>query len=395
MGEQGPRAEHARALTAFEGQWLMRGHVRKRGKKWSIVIDVGTDERGKRKQRWHSGFETKREAEIELTKLLGQLQTGTYVVPTRRSLGEFLELEWLPAIRHTIRPLTYESYERGCRNHLVPLLGNVPLQRLTPAQVNAAYAKLLRKLAPGTVRQVHAVLHRALEAAVRWGYVARNVADAADPPSPTRKRELRTWTADELGRFLATASDHRLYSLFVLLASTGARRGEALGCRWEDLHLDAGRWQIRRARVPGAREVVESEPKTAAGRRVVALDPATARVLREWRKAQLEERLAWGPAWTDSGHTFTREDGVPLTPRQASDAFAGIVKRSGLPRIGGIHALRHSWATLALQAGVHPKVVAERLGHASVRITLDTYSHVTAGMQEEAAATVAHLVGLD
>jgi integrase len=373
----------------------MRGHVRKRGKKWSVVLDVGTDERGKRKQRWHSGYRTRNEAEDALTKLLGQIQTGTYVAPTKRTVGDFLEHEWLPAIRHTIRPLTFESYERGCRNYLVPLLGGVPLQRLTPAQVNAAYATLLARLAPGTVRQVHAVLHRALDAAVRWGYVVRNATDAADPPTPTRKRQLRTWTAEELTRFLTAANGHRLRPMFVLLASTGARRGEALGCRWEDLDLDTPRWQIRRARVPGARAVVESEPKTAAGRRVVALDAATVRVLQAWRKSQLEERMAWGPAWTDSGYVFTREDGVPLTPRQASDAFSALVKRVGVPRIGGIHALRHTWATLALQAGVHPKVVAERLGHSSVRITLDTYSHVTAGMQEDAATRVARLVGLD
>jgi integrase len=373
----------------------MRGHVRKRGKKWSIVLDVGADEHGKRRQQWHSGYRTKREAEEALTKLLGQLQTGTYVAPTKRTVGDFLEHEWLPAIEHTIRPLTFESYERASRNHLRPLLGDVLLQRLTAAQVNAAYATLLNRLAPGTVRQVHAVLHRALDAAVRWGYVVRNATDAADPPTPTRKRELRTWTADELTDFLAAAAGQRLRPLFVLLASSGARRGEALGCRWEDLDLDAGRWQIRRARVPGAHSVVVSEPKTTAGRRVVALDPATVRVLQAWRKRQLEERMAWGPAWTDSGYVFTREDGVPLTPRQASDAFTAMVKRAAARPVGGIHALRHTWATLALQAGVHPKVVAERLGHASVRITLDTYSHVTAGMQEDAAATVARLVGLD
>jgi integrase len=373
----------------------MRGHVRKRGKKWSVVLDIGTDERGKRRQKWHSGFATKREAEATLTRLLGHLQTGTYVAPTRMTVGIYLTAEWLPAIRHTIRPVTFESYERGCRNHLVPRLGDIALQRLIAAQVNGAYATLLARLAPGTVRQLHAILHRALADAVRWGYVVRNASDAADPPSPTRKRELRTWSTDELRTFLAAAREDRLYPLFALLASTGARRGEALGCRWEDLDLDAGRWQIRRARTSGAHTVLESEPKTTAGRRAVALDPATVRVLRDWRKSQLEERLGWGAAWTDSGYVFTREDGEPLTPRQASDAFTSLVKRAGVPRIGGIHSLRHTWATLALQAGVHPKVVAERLGHSSVRITLDVYSHVTAGMQEDAAARVARLVGLD
>jgi integrase len=143
-----------------------------------------------------------------------------------------------------------------------------------------------------------------------------------------------------------------------------------------------------------AGQVVEGTPKSARGLRSVALDPGTVRALRQWRKQQLEERMAWGAAWSDTGRVFTREDGSDLHPTRISETFDRLVKQSGLPRVR-LHDLRHGHATLALAAGVHPKVVQERLGHSSVAFTLDRYSHVVPAMQENAAATVARLVGLD
>jgi integrase len=188
--------------------------------------------------------------------------------------------------------------------------------------------------------------------------------------------------------------EERLYPLWVVLGSTGMRRGEALGARWQDVDLDAARWQVRRTLVAIDHELRESTPKTDHGRRSVALDAGTVQILRDWRKRQLEERMAWGPAWTDTGRVFTREDGTDLHPERVSELFDRLVKRSKLPRLT-VHGLRHTHATLALAAGVHPKVVQERLGHSSVAFTLDRYSHAIPAMQEDAAATVARLVGLD
>jgi integrase len=153
-------------------------------------------------------------------------------------------------------------------------------------------------------------------------------------------------------------------------------------------------WQVRRTLLPVAGRTVESTPKSARGMRSVALDPAARPTLRKWRKRQLEERMAWGAAWIDTGRVFTREDGSDLNPTRVSEAFDRLVKRCGLPRIR-LHDLRHGHATLALAAGIHPTVVQERLGHSSVAFTLDRYSHVVPAMQEDAAATVARLVGLD
>jgi integrase len=359
----------------------MKGTVIKRGGTYSVVVERERDPlTGKRKREWHSGFRTKRDAEEARVRILAGIQRGEHVEPSRMTVAEFLVGEWLPAVRASVAPSTYGMFERSVRNHLAPGIGRLPVQRLTAAHVNALYGELLDTLAQSTVRQHHAVLHRALADAVRWGYVVRNVADSATAPRPPKSEKLKTWTAAELRTFLGGVSDDRLYALWHLLATTGARRAEAAGADWRDVDLDAGTWQV-------------GTSKTARGRRSIALDAGTVAVLRAHRKRQLEERLAWGPAYTDSGRVFTRENGAPVEPHNVTHMFAGLVRKSGLPYIS-VHGLRHTWATLALSAGVHPVVVQERLGHSSVKVTLDTYSHAVPAMQADAAATVASLIAV-
>ena len=172
---------------------------------------------------------------------------------------------------------------------------------------------------------------------------------------------------------------------------TGMRRGEAIGLRWQDVDLENARLSVRRALIPINREVVISEPKTAKGRRSIALDPATVEVLKSQAARQLDEQHEWDEAWVETGLVFTAENGQALDPESVSRHFRQAMKKAMLPAIR-LHDLRHTHATLALQAGVHPKVVSERLGHATVSITLDTYSHAIPAMQEEAAALIAGLV---
>lgn len=190
----------------------MRGHIRKRGSTWAVVVDVGRDEDGRRQQKWHSGFRTKREANEALTEILGQLATGQYVASSSLTVGRFLEEEWLPAIRASIRPLTFESYAGNVRNHLVPRLGSVSVQRLTPSMLNSMYAALGETLSPRTVRYIHAILRRAFADAVKWNRLARSPVDAADPPSPRAggTRVMCTWSSSELARFLERTRDDRL-----------------------------------------------------------------------------------------------------------------------------------------------------------------------------------------
>ena len=250
---------------------------------------------------------------------------------------------------------------------------------------------MARELTALSVRHVHAVLHRALKDAVRWGRLARNPADLADPPRVTaRGHELRTWSAEQLAAFLNSQRTDGQYALWQVLAMTGLRRGEALGLRWRDVDLEAGRLCVRRSLVPEGSQVAFHEPKTARGRRVVALDPDTVAVLRDQAAQQLTDQSAT-ENWDDTGLVFTNGAGQALHPWLVSRCFRAALKEAMLPDIR-LHDLRHTHATLALQAGIHPKVVSERLGHATVAITLDTYSHAIPAMHEEAATRIAELV---
>ena len=407
----------------------MRGHVKKRST-WQFVIDLGLhplqgcptcrkrfwlereplqhcpkchgplEDRLARRQEFHTGYASKREAEEELAKALASITYGTYTQPSKMLLGEFLKNDWLPAIESTIRPTTFLSYRGHVECHLVPALGRVPLQQLTGAQINAFYAKLMsqgandgkRKISPSTVRRIHATLHRAMKDAVRWNKIPRSPADAADPPRAlAADHEMKVWSLEELKVFLAGERESRLYPLWLTLATTGMRRGETLGLRWNDVDLEARSLSICQTLVMTGYQPLLSTPKTRRGKRLVALDPATTTALREHRRRQKEERQAAGSPWKDSGFVFTKEDGEPYHPERVSKLFLQAVKKAGLPSIR-LHDLRHTYATLALGAGVHPKIVSERLGHANIGITLDCYSHCLPALSEEAACRVAALL---
>jgi integrase len=374
----------------------MRGHTRKRGDRWYYVIDVGHHEKGKRKQRWVSktadglAFTSRKAAQQALTDALSRLHQGNDVEPSRQTVGEYLT-EWLEASRGRVKPTTISGYRQFVHHDIIPALGGIRLQGLTPAKLNAFYAALSeRGLKPKSVRNCHVVIHKALADGVRWGRIVRNPADLADPPRVPRS-EMRVWDLAQLRRFLAHVAEDRLYAAWIVAATTGVRRGELLGLRWSDVDLDGGRVRITQALVVVDGKPAISDPKTAKGRRQLALDPDTVAALMAHRVRQMQERLKWGETYVDSGLCFTREDGSPVSPEWFSDAFARHAAKARLPRVR-LHDVRHSYATAALAAGVHPKIVSERLGHSSVGITLDRYSHVVTGMDELAAARVAGLI---
>ena len=380
----------------------MRGSIVKRGKSYSVVLDLDPDPTtGRRRQRWHSGYRTKKEASAALAELVSSVNRGAYVPKSRQTLSGYVE-EWLAAIAPTVRPSTHYSYARNLRLHVLPYLGSTPLAAVDAGALNGLYARLLADgrrdhegggLSARSVRYVHTIAHRAFKDAVRWGRLVRNLAEAADPPRATSSGspEMVTWTAAQLRTFLDGVRDDRLGAAYVLLATTGMRRGEALGLRWTDLDLDSGRAAVRQTVIAVNHVPTLGTPKTAKGRRTISLDPATVATLRELRKRQAAERLLMGTGWTDHGLVFCRVDGGLLHPERFSRSFGDRVRQLGLPRVR-LHDLRHGWATMALGAGVHPKVVQERLGHANIGITLDVYSHVTAGLHDDAAERVASLV---
>lgn len=369
---------------------------------WSFVVDLPPHPDGRRRQARRRGFRTKAEAQAALDDLRVDVRRGAYVAPAKQTLGEFLEDDWLPAIRSTIAPSTFESYQRYVALHVIPRIGGVRLQLLDAGVLNKLYSDLLENgrrdgkpggLSARTVRYIHTIVGRALREAVAWGRISRNPADAAQPPSASRARppEMRTWDGPTLARFLELVRDDRHYPAWLFLATTGCRRGEALGLRWSDVDLDDGRAVFRQTITAIAHKIeITSTTKTGKAR-PIELDEATVAALRSVRARQAEERLLLGADYHDHDLVFARADGDPVHPEYFSMAFDRRVARYKLPRIR-LHDLRHTWATLALSAGVDVKIVSERLGHASAKITWDIYQHVTPTMQANAAETVARLI---
>ncbi len=375
----------------------MRGSVIKRGRTWSYVLYLGRDEDGKKRQKWVGGFRTRREAESAVTEALDRMRTGTWADAGRTTVSEYLE-EWLAGIRPTVREKTAASYAAAMRDWVIPRIGSQCLVDLNAPRLRALYAELLESgrrdgkggLSPRSVQYAHRILFHALKDAAEAGLLARNPASLVRAPR-VPKPSMEVWSADEARRFIDSIETDRLRALWILMITTGVRRGEALGLQWNDVDMNLSRLAIRRSRVAVGYEVLEAEPKTRSARRSVSLDSTTVRALVTHRRHQREERLAAGPAWIESEYLFTTEDGSPLHPGRVSKLFMQHVDASGLRRIR-LHDLRHTAATLALTAGVHPKVVQERLGHANVSVTLDVYSHVLEGLQEDAASKVESLV---
>ncbi len=365
----------------------MRGTIRQRSKgSWQLIFDAPREADGKRRQARQTIHGTKKEAEAKLRELLTAMERGDYVAPTSETMGAFLR-HWLDNYAAThVSPRTYRDYDGIVRRYLQPALGGLPLARVKPQHVQGLHATLLgRGLSPRTVLHTHRVLSEALSHAVKWQLVARNVCDAVDAPRPERK-EMAALDAHGVARLLAASEATPYRDLFSVAIYTGLRRSELLGLRWTDVDLDRGRLSVVAGlhRLTG-KGLVLLPTKTARSRRSVSVGAEALDTLRHVRMQQLENRLAAGPAWHDTGFVFTKGDGSPIDPEKVTHAFARVARGAGLTGVR-FHDLRHTHASLMLQAGVHPKVVSERLGHASVTITLDTYSHVLPGLQEDATA---------
>jgi integrase len=382
--------------------------------KWYFVVDISVPG-GPRRQARRRGFPTKKAAQAALTDLLGKVAEGSYVEPSKLTVREFVETRWLPIVATEIRPSTLDSYRRNLRLHVLPRIWVVRLQALDAATLQAMYAALLRDgradhavgvgLAPRTVAYVHWIVKSVLKAAVEWELIVRNPAERTKPPRPkaagNRHATIHTWTRDELRAFLDATAGEPLYPLWLLLATTGVRRGEALGLGWSAVDLDAGTISIRRTLVDvttsgTGRRPIFSDPKTVRGNRVIQLDSATVAALRDYRDEKAKDLASLGRQ-AEADLVFTHGDGRALHPERLSRAFLRRLRRAGLPVIR-LHDLRHTWATLGFQGGVHPKIVSERLGHSTITITLETYSHVMPAMHADAAELVAGVIlggGLD
>ena len=376
---------------AVRGCVAMKGHVRQRSKgSWSIVIDVGRDpQSGKRRQQWHTVHGTKREAEAKLRELLQSVERGGYVKPGRLTLGEYLG-QWLDGYVKTNCSLrTLDGYHSVAKCHLVPNLGMIPLTQLRHEQIQQYYGRCLSEggptgegLSARTVLHIHRVLFEALKHAVRQGLLIRNVAELVDVPR-ARKRKMKALTPQEVARLLNVAKDTPYYPVIYAAVNTGLRQGELLGLRWRDLDLDLAALSVTQVLYKRRGVCTFKEPKSDHSRRRLDLPPSLALFLRGYRSQREADQLALGKPLSQDGLVFSKVGGEPLDPGTLTHSFARTAQKAG---VGGtrFHDLRHTFASLMLLAGVHPKIVSEMLGHASVAFTLDTYSHVIGGLQEAA-----------
>lgn len=369
----------------------MAGHVEKKKGRWYPVVDLGVDGAGKRQRQWHKGYATKKEASAALVELVSGANRGAYVEPSQLTVESYLVDEWLPAQETRVAVGTFKGFGTNVRSYIVPRIGALRLQDLRATHLNVLYAGLAKNgnkrtsgpLGPKSIVNVHTLLHKAFKDAVRWGHLVKNPAADADPPR-VPKNEKKAWTPDDVQTFFDAIVGEPMRPVLLTIATTGMRRGEALGLRWSDVDLDAGTAKIV--------QTVTSDgfgtPKTDNSRRAVPLAPVTIAALRAHRKNQNEDRMLVGPGYrTDLDLVFAHPDGTPLRPTTVLRTFQRHVDDLGLPKIG-LHGLRHTWATIAMAGGISPKIVSDNLGHASVSTTLDLYSHVAPSIARDATDQV-------
>ncbi|MGH3663094.1 MAG: tyrosine-type recombinase/integrase [Micromonosporaceae bacterium] len=425
--------------------------VYERGSKWSYRIELEPHAlTGKRQRENRGGFATEDEAWTEAIKAKSALGIGRHVKKSRRTVRQFCA-EWLASIEHSLKPSTYANYVDYLDAYVFPSIGDRRLQDITVTVLNALYRHLLESgrtkrntnaimyrcwqlktqdgreykprelaaacgttlyaaqaairryragrvprdlgtgLAPKTVRNIQNMMHKALSTAVAWRYIEYNPAEHVSRPRMRRKRP-ETWNAGELARFLDTVEEDRFYALWMLVATTGMRRSELAGLERDGIDLDAGTLIIEPTRVVVDGKPIDEDGKSDSGQRVISLDPDTLAALGKYLSQLEEERRAWGSSYPTHGKLFCFEDGRRIHPDTITRRFNRLVDRAGLKRIT-LHGVRHSYATLSMDHGINPKIVSERIGHSNVGFTMQTYVQKSPGLDKDAAAAVAGLIG--
>ncbi|HEY8853914.1 MAG TPA: site-specific integrase [Candidatus Dormibacteraeota bacterium] len=334
---------------------------------------------------------TRQDAAQKLAKAMDAASRGLLRQPSRLTVGGFLD-RWLEdTVKPRVRPLTYSGYAVNVRRHIIPALGDVRLDRLSPEQVqNLLNRKLKDGLSSKTVAYIRQVLRTSLDQAMRWNLVSRNVVTLV--PAPRKERKvIHPLEPHQVGKFLSAVAGRRLEALYVTTLALGLREGEVLGLQWEDIDLRAGTLRVQRQlqRFGGRLQLVE--PKTDRARRVLDLPQYLVKALTEHQKRQVIERLTAGAHWDERGLVFPTSVGTPLEARSLLRDFRQVIRKGRLPAIR-FHDLRHSCATMLLVQGVPARVVMEILGHSDISLTMNTYSHVIPGLRKDAAARMEDLL---
>jgi len=371
----------------------MKGHIVERSPgKWAIVLDVPNE--GKRRRKWHTFHGTKRQAETECARLIAELAGGNYIEPSKTTLQEYF-VEWLKHEKANVSPKTLQRYEELLLKNIAPVIGAITLNKLSAAAVDGAWGKLLESgrrdgkggLSPRTVHHCRRVMLTAMEQAVKWDLLKRNPVAITRPPKVERTK-MQAYDADQTANLIEAFRGTRMFMPVLLAVMCGLRRGEIAALRWRDVDLSDNRrlLSVRESAEQTKEGVRYKEPKSGNAR-TVALSTTMLAELKAHRARQAEEQLRIGLRPDADSFVVAQVDGSPLQPRSLTHEWVRILAKTSLPTIR-FHDLRHSHATQLLAAGVHPKIASERLGHSTIGITLDLYSHVMPGMQANAAEQV-------
>lgn len=367
------------------------GTIRKRADgRWEGRLQVGMKD-GKPSLRYFYG-NTRREVAEQLTEAQKELEHGVLPEAAKWTVEEYLK-HWLESVaKPAVRPRTFVGYDMYVRLYLVPHLGDVPLRKLTPVEIQNMNAKLLQHLSARTVSHNLTILKNALNYGMRSGLLTRNVGAIVDPPRAERY-EIQILTPEQVKIFLDAARGERYETLYLVAITTGLRMGELFGLRWSEVNLERGRLNVKASLTRRKGSWSITEPKSNSSRRSIVLPAQVVASLREHRIRQIEERLAAGSGWQNHDLVFCTGLGTPLTAANLhSRSFKPLLKKAGLPSIR-FHDLRHTCASLLLGQNEHPKVVQDLLGHSSVSLTMDTYSHLMDGMRKSAAQKMESLLG--
>ncbi|PCK77869.1 site-specific integrase [Rhizobium sophoriradicis] len=383
----------------------MKGHIRERSPgKWAIVLDVPDPETGKRRRKWHKFHGTKRQAETECARLVAELNGGSYIEPAKTTVREYM-MRWLAHEKANVSPKTHQRYEELLLKNVAPVIGSVIMNKLTPARIDGCWTTLLESgrrtkirregaspkveqkkgLSPRTVHHCRRVMLSAFEQAVKWDLLKKNPVALTKPPK-VEKKPMEAFNALQTSVMLDELRKSRVFMAALLAALCGLRRGEIVALRWRDVDFANGTVAIRESAEQVGTLVRYKETKSGKSRSV-ALSSTVLDELKRHRLSQAEEQLKIGVRPDENSFIIAQVEGSPLKPVSLTHEWTRLLAKTSLPRIR-FHDLRHSHATQLLAAGVHPKIASERLGHSTIGITLDLYSHVMPGMQANAAEQV-------
>ncbi|WP_339233923.1 tyrosine-type recombinase/integrase [Oceanobacillus sp. FSL W7-1281] len=364
----------------------MRGHIIKRGKKYSIVVDIGRDHNNKRKQKWFSGYKRKKDAEDDLPNVINKLKKG-YTDPANMTMEEYFN-QWLDRKKSTVAPGTYEHYESYMRKHIIPGLGRWKISKLESYHIESFMDEINEKeLSQRSKKHIYRILSSALLKGKKYG-IKEGIMEDIEAPK-VDKQEIEYWSEDEVMVFMSNLKSKNHAMPILLSLATGMRRGEVLGLKWNKVDFanktisvthqlkkdDEGKWEL------------SSQLKTSTSYRTIEIDDDTINVLKEHKKQQRKDQMKCGGDYQDNDLVCATSIGGYIRPTYLRTVFNRTLERSSVKKIS-FHGLRHTHATLLLKSGVHPKVVQERLGHRSIQTTLDTYSHVIPGIQKIAATSI-------